>query len=212
MNVTEMARFPEVDTALRMGAHITSKDFGSHEFVAQNFSDLSEFYASYGAALIEHPDSFYFLNTADSVIPSRALPKSCMHLGKLLAYLGRDEKVARTSGTVRIEHVLQTLSTMFSAELLRRIYAPTAREGGNEKQITKEVERSLRLLAQLGFIELDSGKNTVTITPAIGRFADLARHDNDPSPAARKDLEVRRGIRFEAFGDETEDDDERGDN
>lgn len=100
---------------------------------------------------------------------------------------------------------------MFSAELLGKIYAPTARDNGTDKQIKKEVQKALRILARLNFVTFESGMEAIYITDAIGRFADVARHDNDPSPAARKDLEIKRGIAFDVFEDNAPGDEEEND-
>lgn len=211
MNVFYKPHFPKVDTALRMGCHITTDDFVSHEFVAQNFSELCQFYATYEAALIEHPDGFFFLHTDDGVIPSRNLPKSCVHIGQLLAHMAREPLITKTRGIVALDQIFQRLSTMFSAELLGKIYAPKARENGTEKQIKKEVHRALRILARLNFVTFEPGMEALFITDAINRFADVARHDNNPSPAAQKDLEIKRGIKFGAFEDTEPGDEEEND-
>lgn len=197
MNTIESPYFPRVDTALRMGSHITTDDYVSHEFVAQNFSWLFGFYARYEASLTQHPDGFFFLQTDGSVIPNKSLSKSCMHLGQLLAYLTRQPAITKTRGIVTLDEIHQTLSTMFSAELLGKIYVPTAKENGTAKQIKKEVFKSLRILTRLNFLTFENGMKAVRITPAIGRFAEMARHDNDPSPAASKDLEIKRGVKFD---------------
>lgn len=206
MDILNKPRFAEIDTALRIGTHVSSGDYGAYEFVAQNFDELSELYSKYGATLVAHPDGFYFLNTVDSVIPSRVLPKSCTHLGKLLAYLAREPETIKTGGTITFERVLQTMSTMFSPELVRRIY--TWNGNGADKHVIKEIERALRLLANLGFVQLEGGLSKITFTPAIGRFVDVAKHDNDPSQAARKDLRTRRGISFAPFDDTKPDEDD----
>lgn len=205
--------FAQVDTALRRGSHITLGDYAAHEFVAQNFDAMQEFYETYQCSLVEHPDGFFFLMTEDSIIPSRVLPKPCVHIGQLLALMARDPAITKTRGVVSIDNIFQTLSTMFSPDLLNKIYAPKTREIGTDKQIKKEVQKALRTLSQLNFILLENGGEAIRMTEAINRFVDVARHNNEPSNIIQRDLEIKRGIRFDAFepndleGEETNDED-----
>lgn len=213
MSIFFKPHFAKVDTALRRGSHITPGDFASHEFIAQNFDAMQEFYETYQCTLTEHPDGFFFLMTEDSIIPSRFLSKPCVHLGQLLALMARDPAITKTRGVVSIDKIFQTLSTMFSADLLNKIYAPKTREIGTEKQIKKEVQKALRTLSQLNFVILENGGEAIRMTEAINRFADVARHNNEPTNIIQRDLEIKRGIHFDAFeandfeGEESNDED-----
>jgi len=211
MSIFFKPHFAKVDTALRMGCHITPGDFAAHEFVAQNYGELQEFYNTYQCHLTEHADGFFFLLTDDSIIPSKALSKPCVHLGQLLALMARDPAITKTKGVVALDHVYQTLSAMFSVDLLNKIYAPKTRDTGIEKQIRKEIQRALKVLARLNFILIENGGEEIRMTEAINRFSDVARHNNEPSPVVRKDLELKRGIRFDAFQENEIGDEETND-
>jgi chromosome condensin MukBEF MukE localization factor len=186
MNIIEHPLFPKLDTALRRGVHITSSDYVNHEFLARNFVELAAFYGRYDASLIEHPDGFFFLRTDGSVIPNKSLSKPCMHLGQLLAYLARASAITRTRGVLQLEELYQTMSTMFAADLLAKIYVPNAKNSVSPQQIKNEVLRCLKVFAQLNMISFERGREAIQLTDAIGRFTEMARHDNSPSPAAKK--------------------------
>jgi chromosome partition protein MukE len=205
--------FAEVDTALRTGFHVTANNFAEYEFIAQNFDALSGFYRSYHSTLTEHPDGFFYLQTDDnSTIPSRTLPRPCMHLGQLLALMARDPSITKTKGVVTTDHLFKTLGAMFSTTILGKIYAPHAKGMSTEEKIQKEIRRALRTLAQLNFIVLDKNEASLSMTVAINRFVEIARHDNEPSEAARRELEICRGVRFDAFDNSTFQEDENGEN
>jgi chromosome condensin MukBEF MukE localization factor len=212
MNVTEHQLFPKLDTALRRGIHITSSDYVSHEFLARNFVELATFYGRYDASLIDHPDGFFFLRTDGSVIPNRSLSKPCMHLGQLLAYLARESAIARTRGILQLDELYQTMSTMCAAELLAQIYVPNAKNSVSPQQIKNEILRCLKVFAQLNMITFERGREAIQLTEAIGRFTEMARHNNCPSPAAKKNLEINRGVEFDTppdLEDSQEDDNEQ---
>ena len=199
--------FAEIDVALRRGKHISRSDITSYEFVTQNFDAFEEFYAAYGVRLIQHPDGFFFLLARGSMMPTRVLRQSAMHLGMFIALKKQDPELTRTDGQMSISGLIQDLETSVPAETLAKIYAPKQKASLEGERIHSEVIRTLKVLQELDFIEMQG--DTLTPLDAVNRFMELARHSNAPNEIGKAGLEVQRGVVFglqgEVEGEESDD-------
>jgi chromosome partition protein MukE len=188
--------FVEIDVILRRGGHVNRSDIVLYQFLCDHYEDLRSFYEKYQCSLVQHPDGFFFLLSQGDVLRSRLLPKTCMHLGMFIALKMRDPEITRSSGKMTVKQLLQAIETSVPRETLQRIYAPKQREAAQYDRIVVEIMRALRLLEDLRFLTIKD--DAIRPTEAIHRFAELARHDNDPDAAAREVLFIQRGVIFES--------------
>ncbi|MDX9958624.1 MAG: hypothetical protein RBT68_09305, partial [Spirochaetia bacterium] len=135
-------------------------------------------------------------------IPSRILPKPCVHLGIFIALKTRDPEITRASGRISLGNLLQSIETSVPRETLQKIYAPKQRETSTDTRITEEINKALKMLAELRFLEIQG--SAIKPLEAIHRFADLARHDNEPDELSRLVLTEQRGVVFQASDEEIE--------
>lgn len=196
-------QFAEVDAALRAGRHVTRHDLRAYEFIWQNFDTLEKFYATYKCKLVQHPDGFFFLFSKDGLIPTRKLSRAVMHLGAFIALKTRDPDITTTNGWMEVEALIADLEAAVHVEVLSKIYAPRRREGGAGDKIRGEILRSLAQLERMNFVRRE--ENALAATPAIYRFAELARHRNNPSDLEKIALETQRGVIIDPIDDESED-------
>lgn len=193
MNLPMDDQFPHIDLLLRRGGHINRSQLTAYDYVTHHFDQLQEYYRHYQCALTQHPDGFFYLLVKGSLLSSRLLPKSCVHLGMFIALKARDPEITQSGGRLSISQLFQDIETSVPRETLQRTYAPQRRHM-TDPSITEELHRALDLLAELRFIEATA--TTVRPLEAIHRFADLARHNNAPDPDAKLHLLIQRGIVF----------------
>lgn len=201
--------FVEVDLILRRGGHVNRTDFALHDWICQEYENLSTFYSNYGCSLRQHPDGFFFLVSSGKKLKTRVLPKSYVHLGLFLALKARDPEITKTSGWIAIEQLLQDIQTTVPKETLRKVYAPRAGESLVNKRIGEEIRNGIKLFADLKFIEIR--ENALKPLEAIGRFAELARYDNEPDEIAKNRLELECGVALQIDDeDEEKSEDDKG--
>lgn len=196
MTVFYDEQFVEIDLILRQGAHINRSNLAAYEFLSQNFADLEKFYRRYGCSLLQHPDGFFFMTVKGGLMRTRLLPKSCMHLGQFIGLKARDPEITRSHGRIAITQLLKDIETLVPRETLQAVYAPGRRDATADECISDEIMRALKLLGDLGFIEI--ADKAVRPLEAIGRFSELARHDNDPNDDAKLNVTIRRGVVFDS--------------
>ncbi len=194
MNILD-PNFARADVLLRRGGHIGRGELVLYEFCTQYYEELKEFYARFECQMVQHPDGFFYLLPRGSLISTRKLPKPCVHLGLFIALKTRDPEITKSSGRIPVAQLMQSIETTIPREVLQKTYAPKQREAASDARIAEEIQRALRVLAELGFIELE--RDTVRPLEAIARFTELARHDNVPDDGTRILLETERGIVFD---------------
>ncbi len=192
--IFESHNFVEIDVVLRRGGHINRSDLSQYQFICDHYQELQAFYTRYGCNLVQHPDGFFYLLSNGGILPTRLMPKTCVHLGMFIALKMRDPEITKSSGKLTVDQLLQAIETSISLETLQRVYAPKQREASQYEKIREEIIKALRILEQLQFVRLKD--HVIRPMEAINRFADLARHDNDPDQVARAALLVQRGVVF----------------
>ncbi len=204
--------FVDADLILRRGGHINRSGLSLYQFLIDHFDDLKAFYQGYQCELIQHSDGFFFLISKGGRIPSRILPKPCVHLGIFIALKTRDPEITRSSGRISLPNLMQSIETSVPRETLQQVYAPKQRESSSDNRIAEEIKRALKTLVDLRFIEMHG--DAIKPLEAIHRFAELARHDNNPDEISRFVLTEHKGVVFQAFGEENEEevDDDRDEN
>jgi len=202
--------FP-ADLILRKGGHINRSNLSLYQFVADNFDDLSRFYVGYQCKLVQHQDGFFYLLSKGGLLPNRQLPMPCIHLGIFIALKTRDPEITRSSGRIELGVLLKSIEASVPRETLQKVYAPKQRASTVDSKITDEIKKALKTLANLRFIEMSG--DAIKPLEAINRFAELARHDNNPDDLAKILLVEERGIEFQPNDDTdmSEDEDEGDD-
>jgi len=202
--------FIESDLILRRGGHINRSNLPLYQFVTDNYDNLDQFYLGYQCKLTQHQDGFFYLISKGGLIPTRLLPLACIHLGMFIALKMRDPEITRSSGRIDLEGLLRSIEVSVPRDTLQKVYAPKQREASVDTKITEEIQKALKNLARLNFVEIKG--QIIKPLESINRFAELARHDNSPDELARIVL-MERGVVFREPVDEddSEDDDERTD-
>jgi len=204
MTIIQDDEFVEIDLLLRRGGHINRSNMALYDYMCQHLVELKDFYNRYGCMLYQHPDGYFYMTVKGGKFQTRLLPKSCVHLGMFIALKARDPEITRASGRISVSQLLQDIETSVPRDILQQVYAPNRREAVVDECINDELKKALKTLGDLGFIELTD----VSMRPleAIGRFAELARNNNEPSDESRLNLIVSRGVVFQEGGDESEGD------
>lgn len=187
-------QFVEIDVVLRRGGHINRSNFVAYQFLIENYIPLKKFYEGYGCNLVQHQDGFFFLLSQGSIIRSKLLPIPCMHLGMFIALKMRDPEITSYSGRIPLRQLLQAMEASIPRETLQKVYAPKQREASADARITEEIQKALRILADLNFVQIQG--EVIRPTEAIHRFAELARHNNTPDEPTKLMLAVQRGVVF----------------
>lgn len=191
VSIFQERTFAEIDVTLRRGGHINRTDIGFYDYICRHFAEMTSFYEGYGCGLHQHPDGCFYLTGKDSLLRTTLLPKSCVHLGEVIALKARDPQITRSSGFINTNQLFRDIETSVSRETLRRTYAPRSTETTADTAITEEIWRALKLLADLRCIEIRGA--TIKPLEAIHRFADIARHENAQEDTALQ-LFVERGV------------------
>lgn len=205
-------KFVEVDLLMRRGGHINRSSVAAYGWTCEHYDELQKFYSRYGCSLQQHPDGFFFMALKGGLIRSRLLPKSCIHLGMFIALKARDPEITRSSGWLQVAQLMQDIETSVPKETLQTVYAPGKKESVVDERISSEIQRALKILADLNFIEMHG--TAFRSLEAIHRFAELARHSNEISDETKMHLTIERGVVFhdacegEEYGEEADEHDD----
>lgn len=200
-------KFAAIDVRLRSGAQVNRTDYEDYEYLCQNLEDLQRFYAVYQATLTQHPDGFFFLNAQDGLIRSRRLPHSTMHMGQFICFKSREAESTRFSSVLSKQQIVQELETSLPQDQLLRIYGPGHGRTVALSTALKQMHKSMKELERLHFVQ--SNGDALKPLESICRFAELARHGNEPDESGRLALEARGVVLgAEDLLEDGEDDDE----
>ncbi|MGM0578227.1 MAG: chromosome partition protein MukE [Myxococcota bacterium] len=170
-------RFADVDTRLRAGVHIDDEDVSAYAFLDDGQPWLSDFYDAYGYELVEAQERYWYLVPNRDVAWAGQLTRAEMVVGTTLALLHLDPTTLRHEGRLPKDQVLETLSRLIEPKALS-IFLKGKRRHHNaaveEEQLRKAVDKALRELKRLGFVELPDS-DTVRVRSAIFRFTEPVR-------------------------------------
>jgi chromosome partition protein MukE len=186
--------FPEVDLALRAGEHVDSNDADRYTFLAAAQALLEPLYLRYGAELIRSPDGFFFLLPRGDRLGRRHLSTGEMLLGQALALMYLDPATVQAAGVVSRAQAMELLANLVGEQRLVGALNPRRRrhhEHVSQELARKELDRALRSLCALGFIELLDDEKVRLRSPLM-RFAEPVRGLADPSAALQR--LARRGL------------------
>jgi chromosome condensin MukBEF MukE localization factor len=182
-------RFAPIDVLLRTGGQVNRSDYAEYEYLSAQLEELQRFYASYQVSLVHHVDGFFFLQAQDGLLPTRRLPPSTMHLGQFICAKSRDPEITRSSGVLSVQQMVQELESSLPQPQLLRIYAPRHGKTVATSRAHEQILKSLRQLARMRFVRIKG--DALTPLESILRFAELARHGNDPDELGRLALQGR---------------------
>ena len=186
--------FPEVDLALRAGRHVDPDDVERHAFLVAAQHLLEPLYLRYGAELIRAPDGFFYLLPRGDRLGRRHLSTGEMLLGQVLALMYLDPATVQAAGVVSRAQALELLSNLVGEQRLIGALNPRRRrhhEHVSHELARKELDRALRSLDALGFIELLDDEKVRLRSPLM-RFAEPVR--GLAEPAAALERLARRGF------------------
>lgn len=187
-------RFADIDLILRRGGHINRSNIDGYGWLCDNYDGLKTFYSQYSATLEQHPDGFFFLTVSGAKMRSRLLPKKCVHLGIFISLKARDPEITRSSGWISISQLLHDIETTVPKTFLQQVYAPGRKENVVDERIAMEINNALKILSDLHFVEIRN--DMLKPLEAINRFAEFARHNNEPDEAAKLKMIIERGVVF----------------
>jgi chromosome partition protein MukE len=187
--VIEDELFPGVDLALRHGRHIDQDDVDRYEFLREAQPILETFYRRFGCELTYSAEGFFWLRPEGSLLGRRHLSVGEMLVGQALALLLLDPGSVRSGGRIDRREALHLLEKLVGEERLLVSLNPRRRRSSDDmvaQEIArKEIDKALRGLASLGFIDLLEDGLLRLRTPLL-RFAEPVRGAADRDEALRR--------------------------
>ncbi len=186
-DVVQDPLFPEVDLALRRGAHVDVTDPERYALLRDAQRHLEPFYLRYGCQLVQ-ADGFVYLLPSGDRLGRRHLSAGEMLVGQALALLLLDPATLRTQGVVPRTLVVARLAQLVGEERLVLALNPRKRRHDRrvaEQTARRELDRALRSLAALGFVTLVDEERLLLRRPLL-RFTEPVRGAGDPVAALER--------------------------
>ena len=177
--------FAEVDIDLRQGRHINRHEGERYGFLRDAHEHLERFYRQYDCELRHATEGYFHLVPNGSALGRRRLTVAEMLVGQTLALAFLDPESTRTGGIVTNDDVVRRLVAIVGEDRVVAELNPRRRrhdERVAEGNVREEVERALRALANLGFVESLEARR-VRLGPALLRFAEPVHGLEDRSKA-----------------------------
>lgn len=198
--------FPEVDLALRSGRHIDRDDGDHYSFLVDAQDFLEQFYHRYGCELMHAPEGYFFLLPSGDRLGRRHLSAGEMLVGQALALLYLDPTTMQSGGDVPRAQLIERLEALLGrsrlvAELNPRRKSPRA-EHVAEESVRSEIDKALRGLSALGFVEL--GEETLRVRAPVLRFVEPVRGTSDRAAALGRLVREGKVAPMEAHVEEEE--------
>jgi chromosome partition protein MukE len=173
--------FPELDSLLRAGRHISTDDLDNHGFLVEFDSELALFYQRYHAELVKAPEGFFYLRPRSTSLISRSvLAELDMLVGKVLCFLYLSPERLAHEGIFTNQELFDELITLSDEKKLMKLV--TNRATGSDldrEKLYDKVKTSLRRLRRLGMV-LPVGENgKFRISEAVFRFGADVRIGDD---------------------------------
>lgn len=162
LSVVSESFFPQLDTALRAGKHISNEQAESFLFISKHLDGLSEFYERYGVELIRAPEQFYYLRPkTHSILPRSLLTPFEVLIGKTLCLLHLSPRHLQSEGLFHAQDVMEMLFELLPKERLLKFQHPRA--GGSawdQAKFQERVKSALLKLRKLGMIAVLGGADS----------------------------------------------------
>lgn len=208
--------FPDVDLALRRGRHIDMDDTEWFAFLVDAQPHLEIFYRRFDCELIQVTDGYFYLLPSGNKLGRSRLTKAQMLVGQALALIYLDPAMVSAAGVVPTAQLIEVLTNIVGEQNLVQALNPrrsaSAATPAAERAVRTEIQRAVRGLSALGFIEGLSDGQLRLRTPLM-RFTDPVRGLTDPAEALK--ILIERGQvegeqvskNGEEFGEDDDDED-----
>jgi chromosome partition protein MukE len=195
--------FPDVDTALRRGRHVSRDDGDAYAFLVDAQEHLEPFYRRFGCDLVHKSDGYFYLLPTSDRVGRRPLSVPEMLVGQALTLLYLDPAPVEHVGVVTRDQVVAQLAGVMGSDALLRAMNPKRRRGLDERvaeQVVRtRVAEALRRLVALGFVDRVD-ETRVRLRPCLLRFAEPVRGAG-PAGAALERLVARGELALVAPGE-----------
>lgn len=178
--------FPELDSQLRAGRHISIDDLDNHAFLMDFQEPLEQFYARYHVELIRAPEGFFYLRPRSStLIPRSVLSELDMMVGKILCYLYLSPERLTNQGVFTSQELFEELLSLADeSKLLKFVNQRSTGSDLDKQKLQEKLRTSLNRLRRLGmvyFLQNDSSK--FIINESVFRFGADVRSGDNPQEA-----------------------------
>lgn len=178
--------FPELDSQLRAGRHISVDDLDNHAFLMDFQDELEGFYARYNVELVRAPEGFFYLRPrSTTLIPRSVLSELEMLVGKVLCYLYLSpERLANQGIFSTAELYEELLSLADESKLLKVINNRSTGSDLDKQKLLEKTRGALYRLRRLGMVTFVSADNSqFVISESVFRFGADVRSGDDPRDA-----------------------------
>ncbi|MEG0279975.1 MAG: chromosome partition protein MukE [Morganella sp. (in: enterobacteria)] len=178
--------FPELDSQLRAGRHISVDDLDNHAFLMDFQDELEGFYARYNVELVRAPEGFFYLRPrSTTLIPRSVLSELEMLVGKVLCYLYLSpERLANQGIFTTAELYEELLSLADESKLLKVINNRSTGSDLDKQKLLEKTRGALYRLRRLGMVTFVSADNNqFVISESVFRFGADVRSGDDPRDA-----------------------------
>ncbi|MDO9893071.1 chromosome partition protein MukE [Glaesserella parasuis] len=179
--------FPQLDSQLRAGRHISLEALDEHAFLMDYQSELEQFYRRYHVELIRAPEGFFYLRPkASTLIARSAMSEMEMLVGKVLCYLYLSPERLAQQGIFHYDEVYDELLNLADeTKLLKAINPRSTGSDLDKAKLAEKVGGALRRLGRLGMITRvgDQNSKKFVISESVFRFGADVRTGDDPREA-----------------------------
>ncbi|MCT8525205.1 chromosome partition protein MukE [Glaesserella parasuis] len=179
--------FPQLDSQLRAGRHISLEALDEHAFLMDYQSELEQFYRRYHVELIRAPEGFFYLRPkATTLIARSAMSEMEMLVGKVLCYLYLSPERLAQQGIFHYDEVYDELLNLADeTKLLKAINPRSTGSDLDKAKLAEKVGGALRRLGRLGVITRvgDQNSKKFVISESVFRFGADVRTGDDPREA-----------------------------
>lgn len=177
--------FPELDTKLRGGRHISSEDMDNFAFLVEFEQVLSTFYQRYNVEFIRAPENFFYLTPrSTSFINRSVLSELDMLVGKVLCFLYLSPERLAQEGIFSNEDVIDELISLADQKKLMKLVTNKASGSDLDRvKLAEKVNTSLRRLRRIGMIIMFGEQGKFHISESVFRFGAEVRSGDDPHEA-----------------------------
>lgn len=179
--------FPQLDSQLRAGRHISLEALDEHAFLMDYQSELEQFYRRYHVDLIRAPEGFFYLRPkASTLIARSAMSEMEMLVGKVLCYLYLSPERLAQQGIFSQDDVYEELLNLADETKLLKAVNPRSTGSDLDKaKLAEKVGGALRRLGRLGMITRvgDQNSKKFVISESVFRFGADVRAGDDPRDA-----------------------------
>ncbi len=179
--------FPQLDSQLRAGRHISLEALDEHAFLMDYQGELEQFYRRYHVELIRAPEGFFYLRPkASTLIARSAMSEMEMLVGKVLCYLYLSPERLAQQGIFHYDEVYDELLNLADeTKLLKAINPRSTGSDLDKAKLAEKVGGALRRLGRLGMITRvgDQNSKKFVISESVFRFGADVRTGDDPREA-----------------------------